>query len=296
MYNTAIMNKVMIHQFTGNNIPFYIGYGILEKEMDYHAHDHYELMIVLSGSATHTIEDQEYSLEKGDVYLVTNSFSHAFQQVKQLEHYNIFFDMDYILQSNGLLQQLPGFQPFFLLDPQRRSQHQFINRIKLNIAELETVSVFCQCLLKEYQQRKNGYETVLQSYIAGLMAYLSRKFEEHNPLDTRNSESALSHTITYMEENYFTNIPISVLADRAHLSVRQFFRVFQQTYQMTPHEYIQNLRLSNAKNLLLHTKYTLAEIASRCGFCDVSYFTKQYRKHFGYPPGFERKKNKRFPQ
>ena len=90
LYNTAIMNKVMIHQFTGNNIPFYIGYGVLEKGMDYHAHDHYELMIVLSGSATHIIEDQEYPLEKGDVYLVTNSFSHAFQQVKQLEHYNIF--------------------------------------------------------------------------------------------------------------------------------------------------------------------------------------------------------------
>lgn len=61
-------------------------------------------------------------------------------------------------------------------------------------------------------------------------------------------------------------------------------RIFKTDFEVTPMEYLDNLRLSQAKELLTNTPYKIEEIAELCGFCDQFYFSRFFKKHTGIPP------------
>lgn len=78
------------------------------------------------------------------------------------------------------------------------------------------------------------------------------------------------------------------LARMAHLSVSQFTRRFRATTGMSPGRYLIKARLSRARQLLLESEMTIAQIADALGYPDVYFFSRQYRAHTGLTPGRER--------
>ena len=61
-------------------------------------------------------------------------------------------------------------------------------------------------------------------------------------------------------------------------------RLFVRQLGLTPHDYLQNLRLDKAKRLLTESYVSVADVAYRCGFYDPLYFSKVFRKATGVPP------------
>ena len=68
------------------------------------------------------------------------------------------------------------------------------------------------------------------------------------------------------------------------LSTGRFHHVFKDYTGMTPKEYINNIRISRAKELLVNTDMTMSEIAERTGFYDQNYFSRMFKKHTGSCP------------
>lgn len=86
----------------------------------------------------------------------------------------------------------------------------------------------------------------------------------------------------------------SGLADIARecgLSPCHFARSFRLSTGMTPHEWLQTCRLARARELLLGSRLSLAEIAVAAGFADQSHFTRMFRRAQGAPPGAWRRGN-----
>jgi AraC-like DNA-binding protein len=75
------------------------------------------------------------------------------------------------------------------------------------------------------------------------------------------------------------------VARECGLSVSHFNRAFRQSLGIAPHQWLLGLRLARAKEQLLNTPASLAEIATDCGFADQSHFTRVFTKHEGSPPG-----------
>ena len=84
--------------------------------------------------------------------------------------------------------------------------------------------------------------------------------------------------LEYIEENFNENISIQTLANKSHMSKSTFFRKFRETYGASPSSYIKKFRLEMACKFL-KAGYHLSEVASRCGFCDQSHFTKDFRQY-----------------
>lgn len=80
------------------------------------------------------------------------------------------------------------------------------------------------------------------------------------------------------------------MAERARLSGRTFLRRFKAATGLAPLEYLQNLRIENARGLLERTATPIAEIAWRVGYADVSAFTRIFRSTTGITPGAYRKR------
>ena len=82
----------------------------------------------------------------------------------------------------------------------------------------------------------------------------------------------------WLQENYSDQIQIGAVADRFRLSVRSLNRRFKLATNTTPLLYLQETRISHAKELLKRSNLVVSEVADRVGYQDASYFTGLFKK------------------
>jgi AraC family transcriptional regulator len=80
------------------------------------------------------------------------------------------------------------------------------------------------------------------------------------------------------------NVDISTLAANVGLSAFHFARAFKQATGLPPHKYQIMLRIDKAKDLLLRTRLSIADVAASVGYEDQSHFARTFRKEVGLPP------------
>ncbi|MFA3791172.1 helix-turn-helix domain-containing protein [Aliiglaciecola sp. SL4] len=90
--------------------------------------------------------------------------------------------------------------------------------------------------------------------------------------------------LDFIRNNYHRGISLTELAELSHLSVSALERRFKKQLSKTPTRIINEVRLENARLLLVETDTPISEIAFKCGFSDHSYFTKQFKQFFGFHP------------
>jgi AraC-like DNA-binding protein len=89
----------------------------------------------------------------------------------------------------------------------------------------------------------------------------------------------------YINQNLTEKIEINTLTRKAYLSRNIFFKWFKEQFGVSPLEYINNERIKLAKQLLADKKNTITSVSFQCGFSDVNYFVRLFKKAEGITPG-----------
>ena len=100
---------------------------------------------------------------------------------------------------------------------------------------------------------------------------------------------AVKAPVEYIRKNYHQPISIETLAETAYLSVSALERRFKKYLAKTPKQFINEVRLENARKLLVETDMPISQIGDETGFSDHSYFSKQFRLLFDELPSDFRK-------
>jgi AraC-like DNA-binding protein len=95
----------------------------------------------------------------------------------------------------------------------------------------------------------------------------------------------------YLREHLQRPVRVNELAQQLPLSVSYFSRAFKQTFGTSPHEYIIQLRLERAQELMVTTAAPLSQIALDCGFGDQAHLSKLFRRGMGESPSTWRRRN-----
>jgi len=98
------------------------------------------------------------------------------------------------------------------------------------------------------------------------------------------SNSIIFSILQYINTHYSEKITLEKLSRRANLSPIYFHKLFVKVTQSTPAMYVQQVRLDQAKHMLVNTNMTCSEIANACGFNSSSYFNYVFRKQFKITP------------
>ena len=134
------MNSEMhLHYFTTQkDFPFFIQYGHHDENMFLHSHaDFSELVFVLGGYATHIVNEEEYSIKKGDVFVINENTSHSYKDPHHFRICNIMFQPDYFLRDFGDIKSLPGYHSLFVIEPALTQQNGFQSRLHLSPERFE---------------------------------------------------------------------------------------------------------------------------------------------------------------
>ena len=143
------------------------------------------------------------------------------------------------------------------------------------------------------------FETVIENYAkntleskmkvdGAMQLLLSDFFKESSSAhkDLAKFESVLS----YIEENYNVEIPISLLAAKMNVSTLYFSNYFKSTFHISPKQYILNKRLAEGQRLLLETDMPIKEIANAVGFANENYFSEFFASKIGISASRYRKR------
>ncbi len=106
----------------------------------------------------------------------------------------------------------------------------------------------------------------------------------HKQADALSAVEAVRIPVDYIREHYHQQFTVEELAEISHLSVSALERRFKKYLSKTPKQFINEVRLENARRLLIETDISISLVVDQTGFVDHSYFSKQFRNFFGDPP------------
>lgn len=279
------MEQFKLSYFTNDeSFPFFIQYGNHDDNLFMHTHkDFSELVIVLSGSAMHIVDNEKFHIKKGDVFVISNDTAHGYEEAENFHICNIMYRSENLLSADYDIKKNAGFHALFVLEPYLTKEHNFKSRLALKPIEFDKIHILTDTMLSEYQTKAEGWQTILKSSFMTLVVMLSRLYSFGNiseEVDIIN----IAKSISYIESHYTEDISIDILAEISHYSPRHFTRIFTATYNSTPLNYILTLRINHACSLLRESRIPISYIALQCGFSDSNYFSRIFKKKTGLTP------------
>ena len=247
-----------------------------------HTHDFTELTVIYEGSGINNVDGFDYPVAAGEVFVIHEGRKHSYRNTKHLHLCNVLFDSKLLDQCGVDMSHLPGFHALFRLEPKLR-KNNFNSRLRLPQNELLEVRGIIERLGQELTNRTPGFRLISHSLLFVLIGKLSRWYDRCTNENT-SKLIQIAQPIAHMEQHYYEPLSIEKLADMAGTSERAFYRVFQQATGSTPNQYLNNLRIAQAAELLRHSDMPVADIADECGFLNSSYMAKLLQKQIGSTP------------
>ncbi len=254
-----------------------------------HWHGEFEINYILSGCAEFICGDEKFISGEGDIIIIPPNMLHSiypYENNKQL-YDTVVFSTDMLGASENSRCAAECIRPLvsgaFGVNSRITRSHQYYGELKTSAENIFS------CAKGNTPQ----LDMLLKSELLRFFWLLENSgdiYRKNNSETYRND--IIRPAIEYISENFRENITIEQLAETVHLSKSYFMCRFKQSAGIGAIEYISQLRIKNACELLSKTKKTAAEIAFDCGFRNLSNFNRQFKKIVGCTPNEYRKINK----
>ncbi len=103
------------------------------------------------------------------------------------------------------------------------------------------------------------------------------------------ADRRLSPVRDYLRDHFAESVSLDDLSSMFFINKYYLTRLFREQYGMTISAYVLELRINHAKQLLRFSDHSLEQIAAICGFYDLSYFSRKFKKAEGISPSAFRK-------
>ena len=144
--------------------------------------------------------------------------------------------------------------------------------------------IFCE-MEQAQETQAPGYEMILKALLLHAAAVLIpyRQTENTRPQLEDEHTAKLKLVLEYIGEHYPEELTIRSWQDCVS-SANIILCAFQEIYGMSCLEYIKNLRLEKAASRLAQGGQSVLEVSLSCGFANLSYFYREFRKKYGMTP------------
>ena len=232
-----------------------------------HWHEHIELHYIISGVLEGTLDQKPYAVREGDLAVFNGNVLHSGFCSSKVNTFVIIFKMEDL--AGEFADKKIVFQEIV-------SQDEFVKGLMTDIYE-------------EYERKEIGYLLVCKGKILQLITYLTRNYAkailtEKEGLKHMKKLERLNIVRQYIEQHYAEDITNGELAELIHLSEDRFNHLFKECLGVSPLQYMNEVRLDKAMQLVKCGRCSVTEVAEMVGFADYNYFGRLFRRKFGVTP------------
>ena len=227
----------------------------------------YLFILVEHGSGTVAVRNQSYMLAEGDCAFINCSepYTHATDEdpwALQWVHFNG-------PTMNAVYQKYLERSGSVIFSPEDCS-------IYLQILKNLSDSAFSDSYVRDME---------IHQYLSSLLTQIMKDCWNPESANKNNSVNPNTESLrSYLSEHYQEKISLEDLSSTFFLSKFYLTKLFKEQYGITISEYILDLRIRHAKELLRFSDKSLEEVAAECGFYDLPYFSRKFKKAEGITP------------
>ncbi|MBB6714850.1 AraC family transcriptional regulator [Clostridium gasigenes] len=245
----------------------------------HHWHEDIEIIYLIEGDVKAGVNNQLYNLKKDDILIIPPGGVHYFLK-----------EMDY--SERAVIQfRMSIYDTFLTGNKDRVAIKPMFNKCRF-LSEgdefYELMRNEIKSIIKEYEQKDNGYKIFLKARLydlAGiLMRYMPKDCEDINYDKQKERLGKLDNVMRYVEKNYSDKIVLDEIANVAGFSKFHFARFFKENTGMTFIDYLNNFRISMAEWTLINEDCSITEVSFKTGFNSIKTFNRVFKQLKGCSP------------
>jgi AraC-like DNA-binding protein len=254
----------------------------------------FSIKYVSKGCERYTVNGNKYLINSGE-YLIANHHAEGIVEIEK-EVTGICIDVAPDLLSEAVASYL---RPDTMMADRALDiffNHSDFLENKYSFAGTHVGKFLKQLDLNLEQNPLNGYQLNREFYL--LLA--EKIVEDHVSIFKQLTQvkqlkeatrkdivRKIIKSMTHMESCFDMPLKVAEVAAACGMSEYHYFRMFRMVNRISPHQYILQVRLNKAKNLLKKNGVSISEAAYLSGFNDIYTFSKAYKKYFGYSPSLD---------
>ena len=255
---------------------YHVGPTHPRYEMSYHWHIEYEIIRILKGEFLMTIGEEEFLARAGDIIFVKGGLLHGGIPVKCM-YECIVFNLDALMTSSPAGDRL--------IKKIRDDSIQVLNHFPKPDPELMRIT---ERMFGQMKIQAEGHELIVIGAFYEFFGYVLERRHYIITQDISTKEGRriehLKRALEVIENSYPDCITLDDLAKAAGMNSKYFCRYFREMTHRTPIDYLNYYRIEQACFKLATSNSSIADVGMSCGFNDVSYFIKTFKKYKGMTP------------
>ena len=250
-----------------------------------HSHEYYEFFYLKAGSCRYMTEGRIYHLEAGNMFIVHPGDRHStsYQGKVPCERIVIYFKRE-------------------LIDGDWWKEHADTDafmgsscKLSFSLKAKAVIERTLRAMLSENNMPDGYTSEILLLFMKQFLIDLVRRGTVMNDFVRSNDSFGrdIEAVIRYISENYAKPITLEEAAESINLAPTYFSRKFKSVTGSNFRDFVINIRIRQASQMLLTTDDSVTEIAQKCGFNSANYFKDCFRRTVGLSPTqFKKQKGK----
>jgi AraC-like DNA-binding protein len=244
-----------------------------------HYHDAYEILYLISGDFYYFIGDRTYQVAGGtllfmdihEMHKLVNSGCNMYERV------TLLFKKEFLQHfcTSGQCEEL-----LELFKSDNRA-------LKMTGIDQYFIEQLFQKMIQEGKKQARGYEQYQQLLLVELLLYLNRKLFDSRaaPLvESNRTHKKVLDIVNYVNQHYMEPLKLCEISRQFDISSSYLCRTFKESTGFSFIEYINNIRIKEARDLLIGSSFNVTEIAGMVGFDNTSHFGRTFKLMMGISP------------
>lgn len=228
-----------------------------------HIHTHLEMIYIKEGRSIVTLDNKQYILEAGDIFLAFPNQLHFYQDQSPVEGYLIIFMPEILQEFKEIFQTKIPVTPVW--------------------KDTDVPMDICDCLEKVTTKLETEMPIDYAAAKGYLLALTGELFSLTELIDKPGDQETTKKLLTYCIENYTKPLTLDYLAKELYLNKYYISHVFRERMNISYKDFITQLRIDHACKLL-KKNVSVTEVAYASGFSSTKTFNRTFAKYMRMAP------------
>ncbi|WP_340396864.1 AraC family transcriptional regulator [Paenibacillus sp. FSL E2-0202] len=244
-----------------------------------HYHDAYEILYLISGDFYYFIGDRTYQVAGGTLLFMDIHEMHKLVN----SGCNMYERVTLLFKKEFLQHFCTGSQCEELLELFKSDYRA----LKMTGMDQYFIEQLFQKMIQEGKKQDRGYEQYQQILLVELLLYLNRKLFDSRVasfVESNRTHKKVLDIVNYVNQHYMEPLKLCEISRQFEISSSYLCRTFKESTGFSFIEYINNIRIKKARDLLVGSSFNVTEIAGMVGFDNTSHFGRTFKLIMGISP------------
>ena len=247
------------------------------EKVGVHWHEELEFIHVYEGKSKLHIDKTEVNLTAGSAIFINSGHLHSAAGNSKIK--SLVFHHSLIGSENSIFYQEVIFP---LLDNDKLSYLVLSDKEEWERNVTKNMMLAYDVIYNE----SYDYENEARFHITRALRLLNENIKVNQKINSHDEiiYKRIKKVLRYIDDNLSEELNNDKLSELIAVSESVLLKSFKQTIGLSPMQYVLKQRIDKARYLIITTDKKISDIANECGFNDMSYFSKTFKRYFKVSP------------